>query len=93
MNKYWLSGAVFLAYGLASPAFSSDTATLTINGRISSPTCSMDVVNNHLQKRCGQLLQRVETNYRASSTAKGVTTEVVAVSNNDKRKIVLNRYD
>ncbi|EGN6555229.1 DUF2574 family protein, partial [Escherichia coli] len=22
MNKYWLSGAVFLAYGLASPAFS-----------------------------------------------------------------------
>ncbi|WP_138976841.1 DUF2574 family protein, partial [Escherichia coli] len=23
MNKYWLSGAVFLAYGLASPAFSS----------------------------------------------------------------------
>ncbi|EFG7799339.1 DUF2574 family protein, partial [Escherichia coli] len=52
MNKYWLSGAVFLAYGLASPAFSSDTTTLTINGRISSPTCSMDVVNNHLQQRC-----------------------------------------
>lgn len=53
----------------------------------------MDVVNNHLQQRCGQLLQRVETNYRASSTAKGVTTEMVAVGNNDKRKIVLNRYD
>ncbi|EOS8677456.1 DUF2574 family protein, partial [Shigella dysenteriae] len=33
------------------------------------------------------------TNYRASSTAKGVTTEVVTVGNNDKRKIVLNRYD
>ncbi|MEC9495494.1 MULTISPECIES: DUF2574 family protein [Escherichia] len=93
MNKYWLSGVVFLAYGLASPAFSSDTATLTINGRISSPTCSMDVVNNYLQQRCGRLLQRVETSYRASSTAKGVTTEVVAVGNNDKRKIVLNRYD
>ncbi|WP_228280582.1 DUF2574 family protein, partial [Escherichia coli] len=45
MNKYWLSGIIFLAYGLASPAFSSETATLTINGRISSPTCSMDVVN------------------------------------------------
>ncbi|MGG7383209.1 DUF2574 family protein, partial [Escherichia coli] len=26
-------------------------------------------------------------------TAKGVTTEVVTVGNNDKRKIVLNRYD
>ncbi|MDF8903374.1 DUF2574 family protein [Escherichia coli] len=28
MNKYWLSGIIFLAYGLASPAFSSETATL-----------------------------------------------------------------
>ncbi|EFA9584737.1 DUF2574 family protein [Escherichia coli] len=27
MNKYWLSGIIFLAYGLASPAFSSETAT------------------------------------------------------------------
>ncbi len=34
MNKYWLSGIIFLAYGMASPAFSSQTATLTINGRI-----------------------------------------------------------
>ena len=93
MNKYWLSGIIFLAYGLASPAFSSETATLTINGRISSPTCSMDVVNNHLQQRCGQLLQRVETNYRASSTAKGVTTEVVVAGSDSKRRIVLNRYD
>jgi len=93
MNKYWLSGIIFLAYGLASPAFSSETATLTINGRISSPTCSMDVVNNHLQQRCGQLLQRVETNYRASSTAKGVTTEVVTADSDSKRRIVLNRYD
>ncbi|EFH4179014.1 TPA: DUF2574 family protein, partial [Escherichia coli] len=24
MNKYWLSGIIFLAYGLASPAFSSE---------------------------------------------------------------------
>ncbi|WP_139508080.1 DUF2574 family protein, partial [Escherichia coli] len=22
MNKYWLSGIIFLAYGMASPAFS-----------------------------------------------------------------------
>ncbi|EOK1316509.1 DUF2574 family protein, partial [Escherichia coli] len=45
MNKYWLSGIIFLAYGLASPAFSSETATLAINGRISPPTCSMAMVN------------------------------------------------
>ncbi|EOU7624261.1 DUF2574 family protein, partial [Shigella flexneri] len=25
MNKYWLSGIIFLAYGLASPAVSSET--------------------------------------------------------------------
>ncbi|HBC6557099.1 TPA: DUF2574 family protein, partial [Escherichia coli] len=25
MNKYWLSGIIFLAYGMASPAFSSQT--------------------------------------------------------------------
>lgn len=93
MNKYWLSGIIFSCLWIGFSRVSSETATLTINGRISSPTCSMDVVNNHLQQRCGQLLQRVETNYRASSTAKGVTTEVVAVGNNDKRKIVLNRYD
>ncbi|NEY55468.1 DUF2574 family protein [Escherichia coli] len=54
MNKYWLSGIIFLAYGLASPAFSSETATLAINGRISPPTCSMAMVNGQPQQHCGQ---------------------------------------
>ncbi|HAX3031896.1 DUF2574 family protein [Escherichia albertii] len=93
MNKYWLSGIIFLAYGLALPAFSSDTATLTVNGRISPPTCSMDIVNNHLQQRCGQASQNVDTRYRVSSPAKGVTTELVNAGNDNTRQIVLNRYD
>ncbi|MGE2763615.1 DUF2574 family protein [Escherichia coli] len=92
MNKYWLSGIIFLAYGLASPAFSSDTATLTINGRISLPTCSMDIVNSQLQQHCGQVSQSVDTRHRISSPVKGVTTELVA-GNDSKRRIVLNRYD
>ncbi|OJO57564.1 DUF2574 family protein, partial [Escherichia coli] len=61
MNKYWLSGIIFLAYGLASPAFSSETATLAINGRISPPTCSMAMVNGQPQQHCGQLTYNVDT--------------------------------
>ena len=77
MNKYWLSGIIFLAYGLASPAFSSETATLTINGRISPPTCSMAMVNSQPQQHCGQLTYNVDTRHLFSSPVKGVTTEVV----------------
>ncbi len=61
MNKYWLSGIIFLAYGLASPAFSSETATLAINGRISPPACSMAMVNGQPQQHCGQLTYNVDT--------------------------------
>ncbi|EIY3039318.1 TPA: DUF2574 family protein, partial [Escherichia coli] len=78
MNKYWLSGIIFLAYGLASPAFSSETATLTINGRISPPTCSMAMVNGQPQQHCGQLTYNVDTRHQVSSPVKGVTTEVIA---------------
>lgn len=93
MNKYWLSGIIFLAYGLASPAFSSETAALTINGRISPPTCSMDIVNSQPQQYCGQVSQSVDTRHRISSLVKGVTTELVTAGNDSKRRIVLNRYD
>ena len=89
MNKYWLSGIIFLAYGLASPAFSS----LTINGRISPPTCSMAMVNGQPQQHCGQLTYNVDTRHQVSSPVKGVTTEVIAADSDSKRRIVLNRYD
>ena len=93
MNKYWLSGLIFLAYGMASPAFSSQTATLTINGTISPPTCSMAMVNGQPQQHCGQLTYDVDTRHQVSSPVKGVTTEVVVAGSDSKRRIVLNRYD
>ncbi len=87
MNKYWLSGIIFLAYGLASPAFSSETATLAINGRISPPTCSMAMVNGQPQQHCGQLTYNVDTRHLFSSPVKGVTTEVVVAGSDSKRRI------
>lgn len=84
MNKYWLSGIIFLAYGMASPAFSSQTATLTINGRISPPTCSMAMVNGQPQQHCGQLTYDVDTRHQVSSPVKGVTTEVVVAGSDSK---------
>ena len=92
-NVHWLSGIIFLAYGLASPAFSSETATLAINGRISPPTCSMAMVNGQPQQHCGQLTYNVDTRHLFSSPVKGVTTEVVVAGSDSKRRIVLNRYD
>ncbi|WP_318758688.1 YehE family protein [Escherichia coli] len=91
MNKYWLSGIIFLAYGLASPAFSSETATLAINGRISPPTCSMAMVNGQPQQHCGQLTYNVDTRHLFSSPVKGVTTEVVVAGSDSKRRIVLRK--
>ncbi|HCR5812466.1 TPA: DUF2574 family protein [Shigella flexneri] len=91
MNKYWLSGIIFLAYGLASPAVSLET--LAINGRISPPTCSMAMVNGQPQQHCGQLTYNVDTRHQVSSPVKGVTAEVVVAGSDSKRRIVLNRYD
>lgn len=72
---------------------SSETATLTINGRISPPTCSMAMVNGQPQQHCGQLTYNVDTRHQVSSPVKGVTTEVIAADSDSKRRIVLNRYD
>ncbi|NYY78853.1 DUF2574 domain-containing protein [Escherichia coli] len=93
MNKYWLSGIIFLAYGLASPAFSSETATLTINGRISPRHAVWLWLMVNLNKHCGQLTYNVDTRHQVSSPVKGVTTEVIAADSDSKRRIVLNRYD
>jgi type 1 fimbria pilin len=55
MKKSLFLGVITLAYGM-SAGFASDTATLTISGRVVEPTCSTDVVNNDVQQRCGQTL-------------------------------------
>ncbi len=40
-----LIGILTLAYGLSLPAFAADTATLTISGRVATPTCSTNIIN------------------------------------------------
>ncbi|AUO63733.1 hypothetical protein WM46_02605 [Citrobacter freundii complex sp. CFNIH2] len=94
MKNYLLSGIIVLAYGMSSSAFSSDTATLTINGRVALPTCSTDVVNSQLQQRCGDTLSSFNTqDAKILPSAKGVTTEITHLPGDTTRQIVLNRYD
>ncbi|WP_371079185.1 DUF2574 family protein, partial [Salmonella enterica] len=56
MKKSLFLGFITLAYGMSLQALASDTATLTITGRVVEPTCSTDVVNNTVQQRCGQTI-------------------------------------
>ncbi|MEZ7797415.1 DUF2574 family protein [Citrobacter pasteurii] len=86
-------GIITLAYGISTSAFASDTATLTISGRVTEPTCSTDVVNNDVQQRCGKTFHFSTVNNVASSPARGVVTEMVTVPGDTTRQIVLNRYD
>ncbi|EBA3481691.1 DUF2574 family protein, partial [Salmonella enterica] len=51
MKKSLFLGFITLAYGMSLQALASDTATLTITGRVVEPTCSTDVVNNTVQQR------------------------------------------
>lgn len=88
-----LLGLITLAYGMSSSAFASDTATLTISGRVTEPTCSADVVNNEVQQRCGIATYISDTHEVASHPVKGVVTEVVAARGDSTRQIVLSRYD
>lgn len=50
MKKYLLMGIIVSAYGISVPVFASDTATLTISGKVTAPTCSTEVVNAQLQQ-------------------------------------------
>ncbi|HCC5837096.1 TPA: DUF2574 family protein [Citrobacter farmeri] len=94
MKNYLLSGIIVLTYGMSTPAFSSDTATLTINGRVTMPTCNTDVVNSQLQQRCGNTLYQFTTqNVEKTSSARGVVTEMTHLPGDETRQIVLNRYD
>ncbi|CAI9397652.1 DUF2574 family protein [Citrobacter sp. T1.2D-1] len=94
MKNYLLSGIIVLTYGMSTPGFSSDTATLTINGRVTIPTCSTDVVNSQLQQRCGNTLYQFNTqDAKKTSSARGVATEMTHLPGDAARQIVLNRYD
>ncbi|HGY3714917.1 TPA: DUF2574 family protein [Citrobacter gillenii] len=93
MKKSLLMGIIALTYGMSSSTFASDTATLTISGRVVEPTCSADIVNNNVQQRCGQSLHLSNVSHVDPVPAKGVVTEVISVPGNALRQIVLNRYD
>lgn len=93
MKKSLLMGIIALTYGMSAPTFASDTATLTISGRVVEPTCSADVVNNNVQQKCGQSLHLSNVSHVDPVPTKGVLTEVVSVPGDSKRQIVLNRYD
>lgn len=71
-----LLGLITLAYGMSSSVFASDTATLTISGRVTEPTCSADVVNNKVQQRCGITTLTPNIREVASHPVRGVATEV-----------------
>ncbi|EAX4510787.1 DUF2574 family protein, partial [Salmonella enterica] len=38
MKKYLLMGIIVSAYGISVPVFASDTAALTISGKVTAPT-------------------------------------------------------
>ncbi|EKU4728896.1 MULTISPECIES: YehE family protein [Citrobacter] len=93
MKKTLSLGIIVLAYGLSLPALGTDTATLTISGTVVAPTCSTEVVNAHLQQRCGNTTHVSSTEQTVTSVARGVTTELVPIPGSDNRQIILNRYD
>lgn len=87
-------GIIVLAYGIGSPVFASETATLTISGKVSAPTCSTDVVDHQMVQRCGNTTRFSNTTDAIAITpVRGVATEVVTVPGDATRRIVLNRYD
>lgn len=94
MKNYLLPGMIVLAYGMSPSAFSSDTATLTINGRVATPTCSTSVVNSQLQQRCGDIFSSFSAqDIKALPSVRGVTTEITHLPGDVTRQIVLNCYD
>ncbi|WP_213133894.1 DUF2574 family protein [Citrobacter sp. FP75] len=93
MNKNILLGIIVLTYGLSTSLFASDTATLTIDGRVAMPTCSTDIIDTQLQLRCGARVQQLSTTANTMAPTKGVVTEIIAIPDDDSRRVVLNHYD
>ncbi|EBF0275310.1 DUF2574 family protein [Salmonella enterica] len=93
MKKYLLMGIIVSAYGISVPVFASDTATLTISGKVTAPTCSMEVVNAQLQQRCGNAIHVSTLQAPAATPVRGVTTQLYMVPGDSARQIIVNRYD
>ncbi|CQK58636.1 DUF2574 family protein [Salmonella enterica] len=93
MKKYLLMGIIVSAYGISVPVFASDTATLTISGKVTAPTCSTEVVNAQLQQRCGNTIHVSPLQTPAATPMRGVTTQLYTVPGDSTRQIVVNHYD
>ncbi|EAM8586098.1 DUF2574 family protein [Salmonella enterica] len=93
MKKYLLMGIIVSAYGISVPVFASDTATLTISGKVTAPTCSTEVVNAQLQQRCGNTIHVSALQTPAATPMRGVTTQLYTVPGDSTRQIVVNHYD
>ncbi|MBJ3669899.1 YehE family protein [Salmonella enterica subsp. enterica serovar Braenderup] len=93
MKKYLLMGIIVSAYGISVPVFASDTATLTISGKVTAPTCSTEVVNAQLQQRCGNTIHVSNLQTPAATPMRGVTTQLYTVPGDSTRQIVVNHYD
>ncbi|PZW32448.1 DUF2574 family protein [Salmonella enterica] len=93
MKKYLLMGIIVSAYGISVPVFASDTATLTISGKVTAPTCSTEVVNAQLQQRCGNTIHFSPQQPPAATPMRGVTTQLYTVPGDSTRQIVVNHYD
>lgn len=87
-----LIGILTLAYGLSLPVFAADTATLTLSGRVASPTCSTDIVNEQPLQRCGENTYLINTQ-NITAHSRGVVTQTVNLTNDASRKIIINSYD
>jgi type 1 fimbria pilin len=87
-----LIGILTFAYGLSLPAFSADTATLTLSGRVVTPTCSVAIVNEHPQQHCGKNTDFIDTQNMAVHS-RGVVTQTVNLTNDVSRKIIISSYD
>ncbi|ECG8590663.1 DUF2574 family protein [Salmonella enterica subsp. salamae] len=93
MKKYFLMGIIVTAYGISVPVFASDTATLTISGKVTAPTCSTEVVDAQLQQRCGNTVHVSTLQEPAAAPARGVTTQLSTVPGDSTRQIIINHYD
>lgn len=93
MEKYLLMGIIVSAYGISVPVFASDTATLTISGKVTAPTCSTEVVNAQLQQHCGNIIHVSTLQTPAATPMRGVTTQLYTVPGDSTRQIVVNHYD
>ncbi|WP_245880162.1 DUF2574 family protein [Superficieibacter electus] len=94
MKTCLLAGIFVLSNTISMvPAVASDTAILAINGRVSAPTCRIEVNDNQVQQHCGNATQRISLSASPLSSGRGVVTQLISLPDDASRYIILNRYE